>query len=497
MAATANKQFIRRAGTLSALIALGYASSAPALDWKFEPSVDASATYTDNARQSANNPDDALILGLTPGFVLRSEGSRRVEATMQYGLRGILRIGDDRSDTFQHNLGAFGKAEVVEDFLFIEGNARISQELISLLGSPAGADVNDSNRANVGTYSVSPYIKKRLGTFAQTEVRYTASGATYGDAAASNSSTNAFTASLASGTRFNDVDWKLNYSIRDNVNKDDVDTRFESASAMLGYKFSRKFRVFATAGQEWNEYPVLAGTETEGGFYSIGFGWAPSRRTSLEMSAGERYIGSTYSLSARHRTRMTNWNLSYAEDVNDLSQFVQTSGTVYTLECPGVSKQFDWPYAAPPPSGCLIVNSTPGAVFDLRSGVFIAKTLRAGVSMAVRKTTYALNYADSNRHYTTSGGEDHTRSLSLSAAYRMTPQTTLNGSLTFSSIQVSAVLAGTARDDDWSTLSLGVDHRFADKLSGALIFRHIERDSNVAAGDYTENSLTASVNMRF
>ncbi|MFP5411295.1 MAG: TIGR03016 family PEP-CTERM system-associated outer membrane protein, partial [Gammaproteobacteria bacterium] len=179
MAATANKRTPHRAGLLSACVALAFAPGAHALDWKIEPSIETYATYTDNARQSAVNPDDALILGVMPGFVLRSEGSRRVEATLQYGMRGVFRFGDDRDDVMQHNLNALGKAELIEDFLFVDGSARVSQELISLIGSPAGADVNDSNRADVASYSISPYIKKRLGTFAQTELRYTASGTSY------------------------------------------------------------------------------------------------------------------------------------------------------------------------------------------------------------------------------------------------------------------------------------------------------------------------------
>jgi len=56
---------------------------------------------------------------------------------------------------------------------------------------------------------------------------------------------------------------------------------------------------------------------------------------------------------------------------------------------------------------------------------------------------------------------------------------------------------GTAREDDLLSLSLGLSHEFAEDLNGALIFRHIQRDSNVARSDYEENRLTALVNMRF
>ena len=64
------------------------------------------ATYTDNANRSESDPQDALILGVSPGFTLSSEGSRRVKATLQYGLRGVTRFGDQNSESLYHNLNA-------------------------------------------------------------------------------------------------------------------------------------------------------------------------------------------------------------------------------------------------------------------------------------------------------------------------------------------------------------------------------------------------------
>jgi uncharacterized protein (PEP-CTERM system associated) len=268
-------------------MAMAFASTAQAVDWRLERTLSATATYTDNANQSESDPEDALILSVMPGFTLRSEGSRRVQAVLQYGLRGVARFGEDQSTDLNHNFGAIGKAELVEDFLFVDANARISQELVSLFGSPAEAEINDSNRATVGTYSISPYIQKRLGTFADVHARYTNSGAIFENDVASDSTVNSLAAALTSGTRFDDVRWSLNYSIRKINNRDDADATFERASATAGYALTRKFRVFGTVGEEWNEY-TTSGTSAsiDGSFYSVGFGWAPTRRTNIEASVG-------------------------------------------------------------------------------------------------------------------------------------------------------------------------------------------------------------------
>jgi uncharacterized protein (PEP-CTERM system associated) len=483
-------------------MATAFAMPANALDWRFEPSVGASASITDNAKQSASNPENALILSVTPSFVLRSEGLSRVQATLQYGLTGVTRFGGGDSNDLYHNLNAIGKAELVEDFLFIDGSARISQELISLLGSPADSEINDSNRATVGTYSVSPYVQKRLGTFANAEARYTQSGAFFDKNVASDAISNGFDASLNSGTRFDDLSWGLAYSIRDVNHRDEnvSDLTFESATASLGYVLTRSFRVFGTVGQEWNEYPSKS--DTDGSSWSAGFGWSPSRRTSLEASIGERFFGDTYSVTARHRSRTSNWNLSYAEDVNDISQFSGTTGTVYDYLCFDANQNLvqyqEWPFSFPPAPNCIQFGGKPGLVFDLRNGVFIARTLRAGVSWGIGKLNYSLNAFDTRRDYQMLDSEDRSRGVIGSVNYRFAPKTSIIGSVGLTRNEVPAALSGTIdREDDLVTLTLGVNHQFASDLSGALIYRNLQRDSNEATDDFTENRITASVNMSF
>jgi uncharacterized protein (PEP-CTERM system associated) len=518
MAVTANKPRPRRpalpVGAGFVFMAMAFAMPAHALDWRLERSVGASASITDNANQSATDPENALILSVTPSFTLRSQGSRRVQATLQYGLTGVARFGEDDSTDLYHNLNALGKAELIDDFLFIDGSARISQELISLLGSPADAEINDSNRATVGTYTISPYIQKRLGTFANALARYTHSGAIFEDDVASNAVSNAFSASLNSGTRFTDLSWGLNYSIRDVNNRDENvgDSTFESVTASAGYALNRKFRVFGTVGQEWNDF--LSASETDGTSWSVGAGWAPTRRTSLEASVGERFFGNTYSMTARHRTRATNWNLTYVEDVSDISQFLGTTGTVYDYLCidpnqPPSSDEFfkefkAWPFSFSPEQAYpnLIcsqpLGGKPGLLFDLRNGVFVSKTLRAGVSWGKGKLNYSLNAFDTRRDYQLLDSEDRSRGVIGAVNYRYAPKTNVIGSVGLTRNEVPAALSGTTdREDDLLTLSLGINHQFATDLSGALTFRHIQRDSNVADADYEENRLTASVNMRF
>lgn len=486
-------------------MAMAVAPAAHAIDWRIEPSLNAAAIYTDNVNQSAADPNNAKIFQMMPGFTLQSVRAARVEALMQYWLTALSRLHpediEETSTDVLHRLNAAGNAELVEDFLFVEGSARVSQELISFEGPLAPAEINDRNRATVGTYSLSPHIKQRLGTLALLQARYTASGAIFENNAAANASVNTFTAGLENGTGFRDVRWGVDYFLREANNENIADTTFERAVASFGYVLTRSFRLKGTVGQEWNEYPSVS--ETEGSSWSAGFGWSPGRRTRLEASAGARFFGNTYNLSLSHRTRASTWNVRYDEDLSDLTQSMLSGGlNDYTcITSDGVVMSYpNQPYSPgltnPDLQGCVAADGTPS---DLRNGVFIAKSLRAGMTWGVGRLRYLLNAHDLKRDYQLADAEDRTRGVSAGVEHTTGPHTRVTGTLGYTNHIVPAVLSvnATDRDDDVYLFTLGVVHQLDPTVLGSVTYQHQQRESNLASADFTENRITAMVNMTF
>jgi uncharacterized protein (PEP-CTERM system associated) len=137
---------------------------------------------------------------------------------------------------------------------------------------------------------------------------------------------------------------------------------------------------------------------------------------------------------------------------------------------------------------------------SILNGVFISKLLTAGVSWDVgSRMTLSMMLSDLTREFQLgSQGEDRVQIASGSINYRLSPQTSANGSLSFTRNSLDSVAAGgAAREDDILSLSLGLNHRFTEKLTGALTFRHTQRDSNAPNSNYDVNSITATVNMGF
>ena len=493
----------------AAMAALAFAAPVHAVNWLFDAGIGGSATYTDNVNQSASNTEDALILTVTPNFTLRTEGSRRLNATIQYGLTGVARFGGrDDSDLF-HNLNARGTAELVEDFFFVDAAARVSQELISLTGSPADATINPDNRATTGSFSISPYVQRRLGSFADFQARYTLSGSLFENNVASDLLTNAFNVGLTSGSRFNTLSWGLSYDYRD-VSARDTDTfdnsyTYDRLNLSLGYGLTRKFRLIGNVGQARIRYDAATATDIDDTVWNAGFSWNPNRRTSLQATAGERFFGNTYDVSASYRARASSWRVSYTEDVSDISQATLREGTIYLFLCPGPNPGdppvfVESPFLISPAPGCILLGSQSGLIPSISDGLYVAKTFRAGVNWGVRKVTYSVNASDVRRTYLLeNNAEDRTQGLDFGVNYRMDPITSVFSRLSFQWIEDPADLSGltTDREDELLTFTLGANRRFGRDLTGALTYRYTQRDSNDPTAEFTENNITATANMSF
>jgi uncharacterized protein (PEP-CTERM system associated) len=483
-------------------MAMAFGPVAHAVDWKFQPYVSGSVTYTDNQNQSENDPKDALILTATPGFSLLSEGSRRLRAGMNYGLTGVVRIGDNLDNDLYQNLNANGNAELMEDFLFIDGTANISQQLISLSGSRADAAINSSNLTTTGTYSISPYVQKRFGTFAEGMARFSQSGAIFQNGAFNDINSSQINASLTSGTQFNALSWGLDYYWRDAVVQNSQNAQFEHYGASLGYELTRHFRLLGTVGYDNNDYTATPGTDVSGSYWTAGFDWAPNHRTNLGASIGESYFGRTYGFNFNYRSPNSVWTASYNDGVNDISQQLLNTQPMYVWSCDGGLFFGDGVLPPPGQTNCVIQGAAPiGSVpIGLTNGIYVSQTWRGGVAWSKGKTSLGLRVFDTRRQYQQLVGlpEDETRGINLSYGYSLQPHTTLNAGLYYDNFQSPAGLDSVlAQDVNYFTATLGINHQFDATLSGALTLRHQTQDSNIPTDSYDENSITAYATMTF
>lgn len=490
-------------------------SPSVAAEWKITPSLDLKETYSDNIRLAPpGNEKSDFVTQLNPGITLTGTGPR-LKVNARYGMQNLVYAEENNRNTTWHQLNALANAELLDDLLFLDGKASISQQNISSFGPQTTDNVNiTGNIAETRTYSISPYLRHRFDGIASSELRYTHDSVDTSTGGLLASQADRVLFSLDSGTAFKTLGWGLHYNNQKIDYSNARTIEMETSSGNLRYLISPKFSLTATGGYEKNNYLSIRG-KPEGSFWSAGFSWAPAERTSITASAGRRFFGPTYSLTANHRTRRTAWSLGYSEDITTTrSQFL----VPVTIDTANFLNQL-WTASIPDPvmrqqivdafirdTGIPTSLSEPVNYFTNR--FFLQKRLQASVALNGTKNTLVFSMFDMLREAQTSQEmdstllgtndlalNDKTRQVGGNALWnwRISPRTSANMSAGYTRISSPA----TGRKDDTKTIRLGLTRKFQPKLNGSVDFRHIQRDSNQSGGDYRENAITASLHMRF
>lgn len=501
---------LRVCALAQALLLAGIAQPVMASDWKVTPNLTVSERYTDNVNlaPSGQSRESDFITEIRPGVQISKDGAR-LKVRVNYSLQSLTYLNTSNNNALNHQLNAAANAELLKDFLFLDANTSISQQNLNALGPVGFGNANATNNlTTVGTYSISPYIKKRFDRFADADLRVSRSGVYYNSQGISNTVSDSVVGSLTSGPSFNDLFWGLNYSYSKNNNQSSADTAFERVSATLGYALTRKFRVNATAGQEFNNYISASGSKIDGPFWNAGFTWTPTSRTSVAATYGHRFFGRTYSFNLSERTRHTTWSAGYSQDLSTSSatslSYALLGGYYVCQTIPAGYSYFPStasptgfvvaiPLGDPVPTDCQLAAAVVTPNLSLVNEVFITKNLTAGVGVNVGKSDYNLGIYSMRRDLQTSGTNDKSSGVNAGWNLHFAPFTTFSLTGNLSRIDVPS----SNRMDDLWMVSGGLTHQFQPKLNGSVFIRHQARTSNLPGNDFTENSITALVSMSF
>lgn len=500
-------------------------------DWDITPRLSIGQSYSDNidlARAGQARSD--WVTELAPGVAVKREGGR-VKVQADYRLTGLLHANDsDRNDVY-HGLDGRAHAELVEDWFYVDATARVAQQLKE--GARAGSQgaggiggglgvTGINNTAQVGAYSISPYLKHRFGSFATVEARVSVEDVLAADSQTSDARAIRYRLGAVSGNLYYPLTWSASYDKSDTENSGAQDTSAERAAVNARYALSRKFGLLAQAGLEKNDYAGVNARQKDYHYYGLGASYTPGRRfsadvylnhsnngdflsgslnfnptprTALRASTSQRAFGRTYGLHFSHRTRQSAWTLNYQEDLTDSKQqFLAYAGTLYAHLCGAAPSQtLQYTTSPIPPAGC---TALPGLNLNLVNQAqldetYVSKILSGALSYTQRRSTYLLSTYVNQRSYQTSGGEEKTYGVQGSWTLRASPRTTysLNAG-------ISRDEKGASEHDLWN-LGMTLTYRLDAKTSASLGLRHQQRNAEQAADSYKENALTARLNMSF
>lgn len=497
---------------LAPLALLGMVLSVPVrAEITVKPAIAVRETYSDNPQlRSDDTAQGQFITDLSPSLALAFNGPRLKLTAQVSGHLYAYSGSQDNANSSMLQLGTAGKANVIDDLLYIDGAASRSRQSTSAFGPQFQQGYSDVNSDIITTYRISPYLVHRFGAAANLQLRYTRDSVKSSRNQLSDSVGDAVNLSLSSGPAFTAVGWDLQAYHQQLDDELAGSSEVDNAVATLRYRLKRSLSVYANTGYDRYTYQGLGGT-TSGKSYAGGFTWTPSQRTSIDASIGRRYFGKTYSLAATVRSRKTIWNVMYRDEITTArAQFLQ-SGSISTADL------LDASFAAAFPDpierrqaidayirATGLPVSVPNNVNYFSNRLLLQKQFQGSVVLNGSRSTAIISLSNTKRTALSPAGVDagivnavdglndntHQRSGTMSFNYRLSPRTA--ATLTASKSHVQSLTTGIATDQ--TLVSIGMTRQFDRRLSGNLELRRNQGQTlDLAGRGYRENAITASL----
>lgn len=324
---------VRMHRLLLALVVAAVASGVPAAyaqTWQVVPSISLESTLTDNVNLAPSDQRRSdWINQITPALGF-SETGRHTKLSGSVSLPMLVYARTSNNNYIAPNAAVSGTLEAIDNFLFVDASANVSQQYLNPFGARPNNLANATqNRYTAQLYTFSPYIKGLVSEGTDYELRQTstwsnATGVSAGTTA-NGSYTNDITAHLAQEPR--PGGWRLEYA-RSDIRFRGLDAltgqnreSTEIARGYLTYAPDPTWQVAAIGGYEDNQFFQ---THESGAVYGASAQWRPDDRTTLSARAEHRFFGTGYSASFDHHTPLTVWSFKASRDAASYPQQLAT-----------------------------------------------------------------------------------------------------------------------------------------------------------------------------
>ncbi|KQV59011.1 MULTISPECIES: TIGR03016 family PEP-CTERM system-associated outer membrane protein [unclassified Duganella] len=516
----------KRHGLALLPLAAGLALAFPAhAAWDFTPSAAARATYSDNVGlQTDERAESGWVLQLTPGFQLLNH-SQRFDFSLDYSLNLYEYAGARRNGAQRHNQNLNGllKSRLLDDLLYLDAQAGIHQQATSAFGpQQAGNDYVSTNRTEVRTYRISPYLVHRFGAFANGQLRYTRDSVSTDNAGMRRSDGDTISAQLTSGPTFRRFGWDAtaSRSVFDEQlpvaggGERQQSTSSKAANVNLRYAATPQLNLGMYGGYDSFDFSSVGGAQS-GAAYGGSLQWTPSARTSLQATAGHRFYGPSYSLALQHRSRGTVWNISYSDSVSSTrSQFVLPQAI-------DTAAMLDNLFRAQVPDALLraavvqayiqsagLPRSLATSVNFLSNRYSLNKQLNAGMAWQLARTTTTVSMFKNKRQMLSSQQvdsvllgsslatlNDNTEQIGAMASISYRPGAQTVATLIGNAMNVKSL--SDARGSNHRDVRLNLSRTYTQRTTGMVELRHVRGSLGLGGQKYTENAVSATLTTRF
>ncbi|MBW8066107.1 MAG: TIGR03016 family PEP-CTERM system-associated outer membrane protein [Ferrovum sp.] len=527
------RSLIPRAGLLLLLAAIG-SGAAHADTLTITPRFSTSETYTDNLTLApGGQATPGFITELTPGINIKDNGSQ-LKLNIDYSLLDMIYNNYGWEHTYYNQLNATGDLELIKKTFFIDASSSIIQQPLSLFGpvSANGANLT-GNVANVTTETISPTLVHNFdeefiaqAKLTHTLMNFSAAGpAAFGGGFSApqvgfnpsyDFSSNSDIADLyvANGAEFTNFLWKLDYNNNQTSYPGFPSSTISLLTADLGYLITPRFKLTSEVGYE-NDNFVYFGPRPQGAFWNVGYGWSPSQRTHLDMSAGERFYGRTYLLNLSHRMHHVMVQAGYHQDVMSSmgQQYLPPAAALDQLLLNQITDPAQRQQTIQQILSALGPQASLFGMNVITNEIFLSKTFQSSIGITTTRNTLLFTLFDSQilplqqpgaaslnnpflqfQNYLAFGTFD-TSGATFTWSNQLNPVLTA----TFSDTYTRYSMANLPGQETNNFLLMGISDKLTEKVSSSLTYRHQYMNGAGFIGGYSfmENALIAGLNFIF
>ena len=450
-------------------------------DWTFSYGASSDITFTDNIDLDPDGEKDAGVIFRIGPNVMISADAARIQGELSASVFLVEEFSDSVETRINADVVGTVTAELVEQRVFVDASAAISQVTVDNERAESGSDANTSGQDFVQAYRVSPYLVSRLGGFANNELRYQGAAVFVDSDDASNTVSHQLSSEFTSGTDFTFLGWALSSSISEEFSDDEDDISRRDANFTLFYPlpFYRSLTLEGSVGYRILENAGDDDDDIEGITWRTGFSWNPNPRFASTAGVGSDAETIVFDGDVRYEaTPRLTLTASYVEETT--TQQDRIVANLPTTE-----------------QGIDDFNESPNA-FSIDDGVTRTRTISVGAVWQKRNVSASLQLAYEEESEDVSdfdSSDEESYIVNTNVSVGLARDWTFIGDFRGDWTERSET------DDDDTEVeifpSVRLEYRVTPDFSTNLTYTYSRRFADDEEDEYTENAITLGGSINF
>lgn len=481
------------------------------------PYAHATVTFSDNINLAVDGEEEDELVGTVGVGAVFAARNQRFAGQLAAEVNYDTFLNGTNDDGIRASLSTNWSAAVVPNLFYVDVAGGVSESFVTGDRFSGNQVANADDRARSFYGLISPSIRKNIGGWANTEVRYTARGEYTDDDDLDGGISHTLSAGITSDPRkFRRFGWQAatEYEIYDpQEDNGGEDLERWTSYASVDVPVSRTLAVTGTVGYDHFTDDV-ADSDVSGVFGNAGLRWQPNTRFAARAFAGYRYDGFDYGVEANYALRQ---NVVAGIEARRAVQF--TDFTLGDTATP-IPSEFGADgrvisYESATGTGtttnindALAFNSTdPNTLArfgDINSSGddndAIVDTVRAYVSGTTGRTSWNANVQAAQYDYGSGFEADETiLSANVDVSRALTSRLGASAGIGFAAVSYDETPGTTLTNSDYETLSLGLglDYQLTEIVNVFGRYTYTERFADQPGDEYSENAVVIGVNASF